>query len=176
MDDPLYRRLLGEEFEKLDPALRDFHGRPRGGEGSGIVSVRCGPGFHHRLLARALGLPRPGEHVRVALAVTVDGGGEIWTRSFDGTTLRTIQWAEEGLLAERAGSATFRFRLACDAGGMRFHHHDTTILGMRLPRTIAPSISATITAAERGWNLEVILRVPVIGELLSYRGYIVPTS
>jgi hypothetical protein len=42
---PLYRRVLGEEFDRLAPVLRRFHAEPTGGAAQGTFAVEHGRGF-----------------------------------------------------------------------------------------------------------------------------------
>ena len=173
-DNHLYERVLGRGFEKLPPMLRDFHRGAITMRGHGRVVVRCGDGALRRLLARAMGLPRPCEQAMVDLDVTIDGEREIWRRSFDGRPLRTTQWDAGGLLGERSGPGAFIFKLHADARGLRFEHRRTTLFGVPIPRAIAPRVDADAFVRGDGWDLRVTISIPLLGMIKTYTGHIVP--
>lgn len=172
----LYRRLLGADFDKLDPTLRTFHDSMEGGGGSGTFTIIRGEGMLRGTLARLLGLPSPGENRRVDLQVIARGGTEQWIRRFGDDTLHTLQWEEDGLLAERAGPMLFRFRLSHDAGGLRFEHHSSELFGISIPKVLAPRVRAYARGVGERWEIEVGISLPLAGTITSYRGYILPTS
>jgi Domain of unknown function (DUF4166) len=175
-DSALYRRIIARDFEKLPLPLQRFHDSPTGGRGSGAATVRRGKGLLRRIIAALMGLPKAGEKVRVDLEVEVIGEREIWRRTFDGRPFTTMQWDADGLLAERAGPVTLRFRLHADQHGMRFEHRGTSIAGVPIPRTLAPSVTADALARGEGWDLRVTITAPLVGMVTTYTGYIIPTQ
>jgi hypothetical protein len=170
----LYRRLLGPDFDRLPRGLRAFHDSAAGEVGAGLVRVRGGAGLAARCLARALGLPRAGEHVEVTLRVRVVGEREIWERVFDGRRLRTTQWVEGGRLVERVRGATFVFDVDASEDGMRFRSSAFRWLGVPLPPALALRVDADVVGLDGGWTVAVAVRAPRLGVITSYAGRITP--
>jgi hypothetical protein len=172
----LYQRILGSDFAKLPTGLQRFHGAAGAARGAGIATVRSGSGVLHRLLARLMGLPRPGENIPIELAVTLDGDREIWWRSFGGRPFTTVQWQNGTLLAERSGPALFYFTLGADAAGLRFEHRGSRIFGVPIPLALSPRVEADAIASGDGWDLRVTIAMPIVGMITSYTGHIVQTQ
>jgi hypothetical protein len=170
----LYQRILGKRFGSLHPVLRRFHSSQEGGAGVGRFQVIRYPGRLRTLLAAALRLPPARDATEVRLEVSPTGAGERWERSFSGSALVTRQTARGALLVEHAGP--IRFGLAIDVvdGGMMFQTRRVWLLGLPLPRWIAPAVEATVVPNEEGWSVLVRLTFPWVGPLLQYRGEVFP--
>ena len=171
----MYRRVLGTDFDRLDPLLQAFH-RTVPNQGLGQLAVERSPRLIGRLLATFAGLPQTAERVLVDLDVTAIAGGERWVRSFNGRPLVTTQRPWRDLLLESGGPLTFGFRLVVEGGGMRFDQHRTWFLGIPLPKLLAPRVSAVVTPAAGGWHIDVRMAAPLIGPMIRYHGIIVPTA
>ncbi len=169
---PLYPRLLGEGFAGLHPSLREFHAARRGAEAAGVFRVTRPRGRLRNLLANSIGLPPAGEVVPLLLKVTPRGSGERWERSFGGHRLDSVQAARQGLLTETAGPASFDLAVTVRNGGMRFRTRRVWVLGIPVPRGWGPSVEAEAASREGGWSVRVRLRLPLLGELLSYEGHV----
>lgn len=171
----LYRRLLGARFDQLPPVLRSFHDDPGGHQARGVFEVERGAGWLAAGLGRALKMPPSGPAVPVELRVQVTGDRERWTRSFDGRTLETIQWARDGLLMESLGPWIFASELLADKSGLRFHFRRAWFGPIALPLALGPRIDGeAIARVEGGWAVGVRIRAPIAGPVLSYRGWVVP--
>lgn len=172
--EPLYKRVMGSEFEKLPSVLKTFHASSSGARGSGVMEVRRGSGPLRRMLAALVGLPPRGKKVKVDVAVTVDGEKEIWSRTFNGSPLVSTQWEEDGYLAERMGQARFIFKLRAEGNGMTFEHCGTRIAGIPVSPELAMRVDARAVARDDGWDLEVKVSAPILGMITTYTGHIVP--
>ena len=170
----LYQRLLGASFERLPPALRRFHAQG-GGEAECTFAVRRHAGPLHGIVARAAGLPAVTPSVRVVLRVHVDGERELWTRVFPDRELRTLQWLERGRLIEGAGPLRLAFDVAADESGMRLTSRGCRVFGVPLPRAAAPAVTALVSAAANGWQVDVSIALPLLGTIGAYSGTVVPT-
>jgi hypothetical protein len=171
----LYRRLLGPDFDRLPLALRVFHDAAGGGSGAGAFRVQRATRLVGRIAARALRLPPERDQVLVALRVTVDGGGELWERTFGTHQLRTRQWLEDGRLFERLGAATLAFDVTADERGMRFRSVAFRWLGIPVPPGLAIRIDAEVRGFEAHWDVAVVVRAPRVGIITSYEGRFTPT-
>ncbi len=72
----LYRKILGDQFDKLPEALRGFHDLPEGGRGTGRFQIDRGAGPIARILGLLLRFPAAGTNVLLTLDVSVDGDRE----------------------------------------------------------------------------------------------------
>jgi hypothetical protein len=88
----------------------------------------------------------------------------------------TEQRAADGLLVERIGRIELRFRLVVDAGALVFRQQGAELclgrLRLRLPRWLAPTVSARAWRDAEGGSLRVAVEVcvPLVGRVLAYTG------
>ena len=150
-------------------------------QGTGKFTVRHGNGGLARLLVKLLRLPAAGVDIPVKLSVMTEGAGERWQRTFDaGTAFVTEQWAgsESGLMIERIGPTEIRYRLEIAGGALFYRQTGTKLclgpLRLSLPRRLAPRIAARESALpeEKSTHISVEVTLPVIGRLISYKGFI----
>jgi hypothetical protein len=170
----LYQRILGERFADLHPVLRRFHSFLEGGSGVGRLQVIRYPGRLRKLLAAALRLPPARDATEVRLEVSPTGTGERWERSFSGWSLVTRQTARGALLVEHAGPICFGLAVDVVDRGMVFQTRRVWLLGLPLPRWIAPAVEAKVVPNGEGWTVQVRLTFPGVGPLLQYRGEVFP--
>lgn len=171
----LYEAVLGASLAALPPSLRRFHSDPRGGRARGTLRVLRGRNLFARLLGWAMGLPPESPGATVVLRVDVDEGVERWLRTFDGHPMVTRQWAEGPHLVEAVGPTRVVFRLGVSAGTMRFEPLRVRLLGLPLPRWLAPSVTASAgppgdATDATAWALCVEVSAPVVGRLVRYEG------
>lgn len=179
----LYQSVLGDRFTTLPPALRRFHARTNACA-RGHVSVRRGRGLVARLVASIMGLPPASEQLAIELRTTIEDDREVWTRSFASPTgssvgrpMITRQWREGPLLVEALGLTRtyFELELASEPLGLRFVQRRCTILGVPVPRVLAPRVEAFAWSSDaEGWVVEVHISLPVIGLLVAYAGRMTP--
>jgi len=172
----LYRRVMGEEFDRLPPILRQFHGSLTGGSVSGSVRVFRGGGVIGRRFGGLAGWPESGESVPIRLEVRVEGGKERWVRWFgDDDRTETRQWDDDGLLVEEAFPFRFRFQLITDGTSLELRQHDVKLLALLpFPDFVSPQYHARMTAGDNGWDVRVSVRAPLIGRVLEYTGFVTP--
>jgi hypothetical protein len=172
----LYAGLLGPDWERLPPRVRQLHSE---GRASGRFHVRRGPGLLVAVLGWLLRLPPAGEDVPTRLVVRREGATQAWERAFGDHALVTLQhvWPE-GLLAERLGAVACVFRLCAEGRGLRYEQVGAWLcLGtwrLRLPRLLAPRIEAEALEAPEGMRVHVRIGAPLVGRLLSYEGWVSP--
>ena len=174
MSHSLYRQILGERFDALPEALRRFHDRPGGGRAYGKLQIQRASGLLRNALASILGLPRTGMDVPVRLVVRIDGDRERWERYLQGRCLVTVQWASGDLVLESLGPFTYSSELVVQGSCLRNEFRRAWVMGLPLPRWLAPLIEGAVEAGDDGWHLAVRIGAPILGELVRYEGWVEP--
>jgi hypothetical protein len=176
-NDRLYQRILGAEWHRLHPTLREAHFDSSARPAYGSFRVVHGKGRLARLLAGLLGLPHAAEAVPIQLEITADDRGQRWFRTFGDKKLTTLQFEAPGhLLAERFSALELRFRLVAGGNSLRYEQERAFLcIGRQrlpLPRRVSPSVSATETVATSPGRTHVAVTVsmPWIGLLIAYEG------
>ena len=173
---PLYRRVMGEEFDRLPPVLRQFHGSLTDRRASGTVRVSRGGGALGRRFGGLVGLPESDESVPIRLEVRAEGRKERWVRWFgDDEGTETRQWEDDGLLVDEAFPFRFRFELITDGNSLEFRQRDVRLLALLpFPDIVSPHIHAKMTARDDGWDIRISVRVPLFGRVIEYDGFVTP--
>lgn len=147
-----YQRILGDGFAALHPHVRRAHCAPL--TAIGALEVEHGVHWATPLLVRWLRLPARGtQPVRLDVAMT---GDELtWSRRIGSTPLETRQRAEGPLLVERHGIGCIAFHLEARDGALSYTQQGFFIAGVRIPRPVSPSVSASVAATGDGWCVDV---------------------
>ena len=171
----LYRRLLGDKFDRLPPTLRDFHQVDRERHFHAKFKITRGKGFFKNVVAKLGGLPPAGENVPMRLRVVPDGEREHWHREFGKHKLSSIQWEQNGLLMEKLGPVTLAFRLETDSTTLYLHRVKAWGLNfLRLPLFLAPNGEGIETGQENGCAIIARASMPLLGQLVQYEGLVLP--
>jgi hypothetical protein len=170
----LYRRILGARFDALPEVLRRFHDAPGGGRARGMLQVKRAGGPLRDGLASLLRLPKTGTDVPVRLEVEIEGDRERWVRDFHGRPLETVQWARGDLLMESYGLTSFSSALVLEGSCLRYELRRVWVMGIPIPRRVAPLIDGRVDAGDSGWRLSVRVQAPFLGELVLYEGWVEP--
>ena len=136
----LYRRLLGPRFDLLPARVRDLHDVTGTSVWTGTADVERGRSLPARMLATLFGLPPAGRDQPLRVTFRADGEREVWSRSFGSAVFRSVQYEHGGLLRERVGPSTFVFALDVSADGMALKLEGVRVLGVPLPRFLAPAV------------------------------------
>ena len=170
----LYKRILGKRFCQLHPVLQEFHSR------EGIATADCNLTVIHppvllkslfRVLAR---MPSAGRHEATLLEVHTRNYGEEWIRTIGRRVMVTRQWQFGNLLVEGVGPAAFGIELILNNGSMKFETRRVWMIGIPVPRLIAPRVFAEAIPRETSWLIEVRLEAPLLGSILIYEGEVTP--
>ncbi|MEO8557554.1 MAG: DUF4166 domain-containing protein [Rhodospirillales bacterium] len=176
----LYRRVLSTRYDVMPEALRVLHDM-NNGEATGRAEIDGAATALGGLIARLFGFPRSAEYVPVDVRFTSRHGREAWHGDFAGHRFKSVQhmgagrWA--GLLVERFGPVAFAMRVPVSPQGLDLQIVAGTFLGMPLPRFAIPVIVAGESSDEQSrfvFDVEIGLRL--IGRLVRYRGWLVPTT
>jgi len=170
---PLYPRLLGARFDRLDRAVQRFHRL----DGAWRIPGRCTiSGATHplaRLLARVLGLPRGCADAKLRFDLEARPEGETWTRRFPDRTMRSrLVASTDGQLGERLGPARLRFRLDVDDGALSMKLDGVRVFGLPWPRSAFPTVHAREHGDGERFHFDIEVRFGALGTLVAYRGYL----
>jgi hypothetical protein len=156
-----YQDLLGPTYDLLAPSVRAAHEAPLAAEGA--MDVVHGDHVFTPLLIHIMKLPEKGTNLPVVLHVTSEPRANdrvratmVWRRQIGATVLDTRQFARNERLVEQSGPGTIEFALQADTHGS-LHYSDVAcrIMGVPLPRSLAPRVRAQVSANANGWHVEV---------------------
>lgn len=168
---PLYRRVMGNRFDKLPPSVRAMHEVLRDGGASGEAQVTGAANAIGALIARIVGFPRAGRHA-LYVAFKESEAGEIWVRQFGNDAFRSVLGEKNGLLTERFGPLRFAFDLPSSPSGLTMVMKGWSLFGLPLPLALAPRCLATEWEEEGRFRFAVAISLPLIGRLVHYRGWL----
>lgn len=178
--DPLYRRLLGADFDRLPESLRALHDLQGQSLYQGRAEVTRGPNPLARFVAGLLGLPETGPDVPVTVEFRRDGMGEIWIRQFGrrrfATRLRLVPDAVGGKLAEQFGPFALTMDLVPRSDGLELVPLRFTAFGLPIPHWLAVRSTAHELVREGRYGFDVTIGLPVLGRLVGYRGWLEPVE
>jgi hypothetical protein len=175
---PLYHRLLGDAWVELPAPVRAMHDLNAELVAEGVATVERGNGLLARVVARLFGFPQVGDAVPLTVSFRVRAGREHWRRTFAGRSFTSVQ--EEGrgrcdrLLCERFGPLTFGIALVLDGRRMRLVVRRWSLLGIPLPRALAPGGNSYEFAEDGRFRFHVEIGHPWTGLIVGYRGWLVP--
>lgn len=167
--EPLYRRVLGREFDVLPEPVRVMHDLIGDGGAVGDATVTRGKSGPARLVAAMVGFPPDGTH-RVHVTFEEEHGVERWTRRFSHHSFSSELMQEGRCLVERFGPMRFYFEMPATARGLKMMMVKWTALGIPLPRALAPRSIATETADGGDFIFDVAIALPLIGPVTHYKG------
>jgi len=168
---PLYARAMGEAFQALPPAVRGMHQVHGDGGAAGEGAVRRGRGLAW-LIGRIMGFPPDGSYpLHVGFAERE--GKEAWVRDFGGHRFASeLSQAGQGV-AERFGPLRFAFDLPSGANGLAMVLRRWTAFGLPMPLALGPRIAAREWQEGERFRFEVGVRLPLIGDVIHYSGWLI---
>ena len=171
---PLYRRILGADFERLPAPIQQVHSLDGRHELRGTATVERGRSLPSRLVGRLIGLPRAGVDLPARVVISASPAGETWARSIGGgrfrSQLREGTGGEAHLLVERFGLATMTIALVREGERLAYVVRGWRFCGLPMPRRLAPH-GRTFESAEDGrFRFDVEIMLPLVGLLARYRG------
>ena len=171
----LYRRMLGDHFAQLPPALAAFHDQTAVLHAEGVFDVRRGRGWLRRLVAALAGLPRDATAVPLKLRVEPIKDGERWIRQFGDSVLCSDQCSPRPhVMVERFGAFKIRSRATVENGRLLFVYERTRFLGIPLPRWAGPRFNCFAEGDDKRWIVDVRIEAPLLGMITHYHGEVRP--
>jgi hypothetical protein len=165
----LFPGLMRGDFAALHSQVQAVHSGT-GGRWQGRASVQRGTHVLLRIAAAVAGLPISQRDAATVVTIEAIGDREIWTRQF-GTAapMRSTLSARSGLLVEQLGLITMQFQIVARDGGMIWDLRHIAFLGIPLPRRCL-QVQAGAEPGGAGYRFFVAVRVPGLGDLISYEG------
>jgi hypothetical protein len=174
---PLFRRLLGADFDALPAPIRFIHGGAPRRRFAGRCRVERGTSVLSRILGVLASLPAAGADVSLHVTVEAGHSRETWKREFDGKALRSRFGERDGLLEESMGALGLRYRLAAHARGIDWRPAAVRWLGVPLPLPWFREVRAGETVDPHGvYAFDVNVALPLAGLLVRYRGTLHPAD
>jgi NAD(P)-dependent dehydrogenase (short-subunit alcohol dehydrogenase family) len=170
---PLYARVMGEDFGLLQPAVRALHLVNGDLAASGMAEVIRGGGLVARLLCRFMGFPAAAAEVPVSIWMREEDGVETWRRDFGGSAFSSRLARRGGLLTERFGPIRFGFALRRAPDGLTMHFVRWWLGPLPMPRLLMPRGVAREYEADGRFHFDVPIALPLIGPIIHYRGWLV---
>jgi hypothetical protein len=168
----LYRQVLGNDFELLAPELQHFHSMRGRVELSGRVAVKGPDSAAGRVMSALFALPEATAETPFRFELEAGAAQETWRRHFPRRVMVSKMRAGAGVLVERFGPVSFHFRLQADHGRLDMLLRSVTVFGIPAPRWLMPAVMAQETGAQGKLYFSVAARLPLVGLLAEYRGYL----
>ena len=177
MPDPLYRNVMGAAFDAMPAITRAVHNPDPERHFVGRAQIRRGTNWLARQVANWLKLPQPGDGVPIEVTIWRDGEDDVFTRNFDGSIFESRQFGEDTAdgkrLMETIGPITTRLRIEARHDGLNLHAERAYWLGIALPGWLTPTVHASERAYGGAHLFDVSVSLPLIGQLMAYRGRLV---
>jgi len=177
MPEPLYKNVLGPEFDRMPAVTRALHHPNPERRFVGRAQIRRGGSLLARWVAGWLNLPRTGDGVPVQVTVRRDGAHEVLTRDYGGDIFESRQFQSETSdgprLMEAIGPITTRLRVEARPDGLNLYAEQAYWHGVPLPRWLTPRVRASERAYGGAHLFYVSVRLPLIGQVIAYRGRLV---
>jgi hypothetical protein len=165
-----------------DDWVHRFHTGTASATATGILDIEPGKSGPARMLGRFMHLPPAavGQPARLSIVRSGSADGvatrETWIRTFGSVRLNTRQIRTGERIAERAGPVELRMRCRTTASDVWFIPDGAAVVlgrfGFRLPDLIAPHACAHAWSSGDGaFDVDVVVRMPLLGVLISYRGH-----
>jgi hypothetical protein len=172
--DFLYRRVMGQAFDKIPAAVRRMHQVSGAGLAEGRARVTRGRNPIARLVGSLIGFPPAADDVAVTVRFFERDGVEVWERRFGESRFQSRLAQRGDLLVESFGPLNFGFKLDADAHGLSMRLVRWWVGPLPMPLWLAPRGPAKETAPDGRFRFEVSIRLPLIGEIVSYDGWLEP--
>lgn len=168
----LFPTLLGSEWNALDEPVRRMHGDAPRLRARGEADVGGAANTAARLLRYVVGLPAPGTQRPLEFSIEREGNREIWKRNFTGSTMRSVLGPAGDRLREQLGPMAFLFDLHRDDNAIDWKLRSVRLLGIPLPQWMSGEVLSRSGSRDGRYAFEVDVQLPLIGTLVSYRGWL----
>lgn len=174
---PLYPHLLPTTWHTLPPEIRAMHDVADHAQVSGIATVQRGTGFLSRLACAIIGFPAAAQNIPVQVNFTVKNNIETWTRTFNGQSFSSTQYAGQGryagLLVERFGLLTFAMELVVRDNQLHLAMRHWSALGVPLPLWLCVQSDTFEMVKDGKFHFNVHISHRFTGLIVHYTGWLV---
>ena len=168
----MIERVMGSPaFAALPAAVRALHG-VGSGRFLGDSQVIRGKGLLSRLCGLAAGLPAAQPAARAEIQFLADSQGQIWTRVFGTSKMRSSLRQRQDLLQEQLGIVQFHFQLLPDANGFDWQVRGVRVFGVPLPVSLFKGVLARSFALDGVYRFKVSATLPLVGFIIAYDGWL----
>lgn len=170
----LFPSLLGDAWHQLPVPVREMHGDASRLRARGAADVDGATHLLARCSRRLLGLPEPGPAQALEVTIEREGTRETWTRRFARGQMSSVLDRVDGdsLLRERLGPVALRFALHVDQNAIDWRLQGVRMLGIPLPRWLGGAVVSLSGERDGRYMFHVDVRMPLIGQLIAYRGWL----
>jgi hypothetical protein len=171
---PLYRRILGQAWDLLPPAIRQLHSVTSTSSFAGLCTVERGRNPLAWLVAESIGFPKAGRNQTIAVQLSVDGDGERWIRTCGPRSFSSLQHPGRGraewLVREKFGPVAVDMALVVQSSGLQYVLRRWTLLGIPLPLWLGPRSTASESVRDGNFCFDVAISHPLTGLIVRYCG------
>jgi Domain of unknown function (DUF4166)/Saccharopine dehydrogenase NADP binding domain len=180
IDQPLYRRVLGESWHRLPPPIRQLHTVDAASTHVGRCTVERGRSPLAWIVAQTVSFPRAGDNLPITVRLVAQSGKERWSRRVAGRAFSSVQSAgqgrAEGLVRERFGAVAVDMALVVEPGRLVYVVRRWSLFGVSLPLWLGPRSVAVETVDDRKFCFHVEIAHPLTGLIVRYRGWLLPAD
>lgn len=171
---PLYRRLIGPDYDRMPPVVRCMHDVRDEIVARGTANVYRPKFGVAKILGTVMGMPSAGTDLPAHVTFTWDGSAEVLRRRYGAAVLETTQLegtgADAGHLVEKFGPVSLIIKLVGNENELSFRIVRARLFGLPLPKLAWPSLEAK-EWEENGWyRFSVAIGLPAVGQLIHYEG------
>lgn len=178
--DTLYQNVMGEAHDRLAAPLQLFHARTSSFVMKGEAEVQGATNVLGQVVRKLFGFPDTGRNVPITVNIDIKDGVETWTRHFAGKTFFSKQWRgrgrHEGLLIEGFGPLSFGMAVEERSGELHLVPRRWDVFGLPLPPALMPRAKAFEHGRDGRFNFDVTIKLPLLGRITNYRGWLEPMS
>jgi len=176
MNESVFKRILGTDFQRLPPAVQRAHGNTEL-RLSGQADITNYLGWFGKVFCWIMGFPASGTGVPVRVDFTPGADGTVhWRRDFAGRRYKSDFSAgigkNAGKLIETMGVITAIFALELHGDRLRFEIVGSKFLGIVLPKRLSPTCIAYESEEDGGFMFDITIILPLVGRLIAYQGVI----
>lgn len=172
---PLFRQLLGEDFDRLPAAIRAAHDVHGTVTLEGLAEASGPDNVLGRLVAWLFRLPGGGAQMPVLVNMQREkDGSETWARKYPTVTMRSnLRNPDPSTreVDEVFGALSVRLQWSVREDGLSLRTIGARFLGVSLPRFLVPRSDATEGIDTDGhFTFDVPIALPLAGTIVHYRG------
>jgi hypothetical protein len=165
-------RLMGPAFERLAPALQNFHRITDPVLLHGKVRTEAPAGLLARLMGRLLGTPLLTSQGPLLFGLDTDTETTRWIRDFPHEQMRSTLRNVGTHLEEHLGPVRLRFALEERDSALHLHLKRMTFLRVPCPRILLPRVIAVETGRGSQLHFHIQASLPFGGLVTRYAGYL----